>query len=63
MLLRRLPLDLVVHQCRHIVLKRVSELIDSCLVCATLEMAYKLIVGLEDLLIGVGQVILTAICA
>ena len=63
MLLCRLTLDFVIHKCCYIVLKRISKLVNSSLVSTFIDMALKLIVSLQDLLVSVGKIILTAVCA
>ena len=58
--LNGLPGDLVVHQCGAVVLQRSSQFIDDCLVGALLSLLAQNQVHLDDLLVGVGQIVLTS---
>lgn len=63
MLLSRLSLDLIIHESCNIVLQISSQLIDDRLVGTFGEVNMQLHVCLEDLLVAISQVILTAVCA
>jgi len=57
----RLTLDLVVHQCGYIVLKHTTSVNQHILSCTLVDLILQLNVFLQDLLVGVGQIILTAV--
>mmetsp|Transcript_19470 Transcript_19470/g.18589 ORF Transcript_19470/g.18589 Transcript_19470/m.18589 type:complete len:214 (+) Transcript_19470:4045-4686(+) len=59
-LLGRLPLDLIVHQGCHVVLKVRPELIQLGRVCSLINRILQQIVELDNLLVGIGEVIFTA---
>lgn len=63
MLLGRLTLDLIVHESGDIVLQVGSQLIDNGLVGTLRKVSVQLHVGFKDLLVSIGQVILTSVCA
>ena len=61
MLVSWLTLDLIVHQSGNIVLKLFSDTSLSCLVSTSSKLNEQRIVSLENLLIGVGEIILASV--
>ena len=60
MLLGWLTSNLVIHQSCHEVLKSCLELINDCLICSFISLLFKYRVHLDDLLVGICQVVLTS---
>ena len=60
MLLNWLSSDLVVHQCRYIVLERGSELVDNGLVGTFLTLFFQNDVHLDNLLVGICEIVFGA---